>query len=71
MRRLVEKKELPAKGERQTLMFSATFPDEVQRLAEDFLTDHLLVAVGIIGSANLDIKQYFLEVRLFLECVNS
>ncbi len=68
MRRLVENKELPAKGDRQTLMFSATFPDTVQRVAEDFLTNHLLVAVGIIGSANQDISQVFLEVRL-LVCI--
>ena len=25
---------MPAKGERQTLMFSATFPDEIQKTAQ-------------------------------------
>jgi hypothetical protein len=28
---------MPKKGERQTLMFSATFPDEVQATAREFL----------------------------------
>lgn len=33
MQRIVGAAEMPAKGERQTLMFSATFPTEVQQLA--------------------------------------
>ena len=30
IRRIVEKDNMPATGERQTLMFSATFPKEIQ-----------------------------------------
>ena len=30
IRRIVEKDTMPATGERQTLMFSATFPKEIQ-----------------------------------------
>lgn len=30
IRRIVEKDTMPASGERQTLMFSATFPKEIQ-----------------------------------------
>lgn len=30
--------------ERQTLMFSATFPKEIQRLAQDFLRDYIFLA---------------------------
>ncbi|CAF3351153.1 unnamed protein product [Rotaria socialis] len=49
---------LPQKGERITLMFSATFPDEVQRLAKHFLRDdYVFLAVGILGGANEDISQ--------------
>ena len=33
MRRVVQDFDMPAKGKRQTLMFSATFPEEIQQLA--------------------------------------
>lgn len=49
---------LPTKDERITCMFSATFPDEVQRLAKHFLRDnYIFLAVGILGGANEDIAQ--------------
>jgi superfamily II DNA/RNA helicase len=49
---------LPQKDERITSMFSATFPDEVQRLAKHFLrSDYVFLAVGILGGANEDISQ--------------
>lgn len=35
---------LPA-GQRQTLMFSATFPKEIQRLAGDFLSNYVFLTV--------------------------
>lgn len=46
--------------ERQTLLFSATWPKEIQRLAFDFLTDPIQVNVGEVGvlNANKDIKQH-------------
>ncbi|XP_060822486.1 ATP-dependent RNA helicase vasa [Bombus pascuorum] len=47
---------------RQTLMFSATFPDEVQHLAKRFLNNYLFVAVGTIGGACADVEQNFYEV---------
>ncbi|CAF3249172.1 unnamed protein product [Rotaria sp. Silwood2] len=49
---------LPQKEERITSMFSATFPDEVQRLAKHFLREnYVFLAVGILGGANEDIAQ--------------
>merc|ERR1712228_548441 len=42
---------------RQTLMFSATFPLEIQKLAQDFLYDYIFVAVGRVGSTNTFIEQ--------------
>lgn len=36
MQWIVHAAEKPKKGERRILMFSATFPDEVQHLAKDF-----------------------------------
>merc|ERR1712106_177824 len=50
-------------GERQTLMFSATFPDEVQESAQEFLlNDYLFLTVGLIGGACSDVEQHFHEV---------
>jgi len=63
VRKLVERCGMPDKANRQTLMFSATFPDEIQRLAADFLKeDYLFVAVGRIGGSNLDISQTVISV---------
>ena len=56
---------MPPKGERQSLMFSATFPDEVQRMAEAYLNDHLFITVGRVGDANTDITQEFHNVDQF------
>lgn len=52
-------------GERQTLMFSATFPDDIQRLASKYLQDYLFLAVGIVGGACADVEQVFYEVQRF------
>ncbi|KYR02598.1 putative RNA helicase [Tieghemostelium lacteum] len=44
--------------DRQTLMFSATWPKEVQSLAHDFLVDHIQVHIGNADlSANHNVKQ--------------
>lgn len=43
--------------DRQTLMFSATFPKEIQRLAQDFLQDYVFLAVGRVGSTTDFITQ--------------
>lgn len=44
--------------DRQTLMYSATWPKEVQNLAHDFLNNPVQVQVGALGlSANKDIRQ--------------
>jgi len=63
--KLCEHSSMPAKGERQTLMFSATFPSEVQQLALDFLKDYLFLTIGILGSASSDVTQNFAEVEKF------
>jgi len=47
----------PVAGERQTLMFSATFPKSIQRLAEDFLYGYIFLTVGRIGSTTTSIVQ--------------
>jgi ATP-dependent RNA helicase DDX3X len=43
IRQIVQELDMPREG-RQTLMFSATFPKEIQRLAQDFLRDYVFLA---------------------------
>jgi ATP-dependent RNA helicase DDX3X len=39
------------------MMFSATFPPNIQRLASDFLRDYIFLTVGRVGSASKDVTQ--------------
>ena len=45
------------------MMFSATFPSEIQRLAGDFLRDYVFLAVGRVGGAAQDIEQRVMYVE--------
>lgn len=60
--KMIEHPSMSPKGDRQTLMFSATFPDDIQHLASKFLDNYLFVAVGIVGGASTDVDQEFHEV---------
>ena len=55
IRRIVEQENMPSS--RQTFMFSATFPVEIQRLAADFMKDYVFLAVGRVGAASKDVVQ--------------
>ncbi|CAM9248904.1 unnamed protein product, partial [Choristocarpus tenellus] len=57
IRHIVEDGDMTRVGERQTFMFSATFPREIQQLAADFMTDYIFLAVGRVGSASKDVIQ--------------
>lgn len=57
IRQIVNEFYLPPKEKRQTLMFSATFPKEIQQLASDFLDDYIFLAVGRVGSTTDFIQQ--------------
>ncbi|XP_018594685.1 putative ATP-dependent RNA helicase an3 isoform X13 [Scleropages formosus] len=57
IRRIVEQDTMPPKGVRHTMMFSATFPKEIQILARDFLEDYIFLAVGRVGSTSENITQ--------------
>ncbi|XP_058061210.1 ATP-dependent RNA helicase bel [Anopheles bellator] len=57
IRRIVEDSKMPVTGERQTLMFSATFPKAIQELASDFLYRYIFLAVGRVGSTSVNITQ--------------
>ena len=45
IRRAINIPSMPSKMNRQTLMFSATFPSEIQRLAGEFLNNYLHLQV--------------------------
>jgi len=57
IRRIVEQDTMPTTQNRHTMMFSATFPKEIQRLAQDFLRDYIFLAVGRVGSTSENITQ--------------
>ncbi|XP_030377613.1 ATP-dependent RNA helicase vasa [Scaptodrosophila lebanonensis] len=51
--------------EHQTLMFSATFPEEIQRMAGEFLKDYVFVTIGVVGGACSDVEQTLYQVSKF------
>jgi len=66
IRSIVEDNGMPRPGGkdgRRTLMFSATFPKEMQYLARDFLDEsYLWVSVGRVGSTASSVEQNFVNV---------
>jgi len=52
---IIEAFDMP--NERHTMMFSATFPVEIQKLAQKYLTNYIFLAVGRVGSATETITQ--------------
>ncbi|CAI2349737.1 unnamed protein product [Caenorhabditis sp. 36 PRJEB53466] len=57
---IVNYPEMPPKENRQTLMFSATFPDSIQDAAREFLReDYTMITIDKIGAANKCVIQEF------------
>ena len=48
---------MPRTGQRQTLLYSATFPKDIQQLAREFLHHHSFLQVGRVGSTTENITQ--------------
>lgn len=77
IRRIVEQEDMPRSGQRQTLLFSATFPKEIQRLAADFLQNYIFLAVGRVGSSTELIVQHIEYVspgdkrQVLLDLINT
>ncbi|XP_034944377.1 ATP-dependent RNA helicase vasa [Chelonus insularis] len=63
MEQILEHESMVPAGERQTLMFSATFDQDIQQLAVRFLKNYVFLAVGIVGGACTDVEQNFYEVK--------
>ena len=57
IRRIVLQADMPSKEHRQTLLFSATFAPEIQKLAAAFLRQYIWIAVGRVGSTVENIEQ--------------
>ncbi|XP_062227668.1 DEAD-box ATP-dependent RNA helicase 52A-like [Phragmites australis] len=57
IRKIVDMMNMPKKSVRQTMLFSATFPPEIQRLASDFLANYIFITVGRVGSSTDLIEQ--------------
>ena len=64
IRKLVTELGMTDKEERQTMMFSATFPEGIQRMAGDFMKPYLFITVGMVSSANRDVDQTIQQVRV-------
>lgn len=62
IRNIVQNSGMPGVNDRQTLMFSATFPKDIQMLAKDFLKDYIFLSVGRVGSTSENITQRVLYV---------
>ncbi|XP_037556713.1 probable ATP-dependent RNA helicase vasa-like isoform X2 [Dermacentor silvarum] len=65
VRALVGHSTMPPRGQRRTLMFSATFPESIQLLAREFLDNSVMLSVGILGGANSDVQQQVYQVSQF------
>lgn len=63
IRQIVEQRGMPGKFDRHTMMFSATFPREIQVLAARFLRDYIWISVGRVGAAAETVTQEFIPVR--------
>lgn len=63
IRHIVQGCDMPGVNDRLTLMFSATFPKDIQLLARDFLKDYVFLSVGRVGSTSENITQKVLYVE--------
>lgn len=55
IRSIIQENNMPV--DRQTFMFSATFPSEIRQMAEDFMDEYVYVTVGRVGAASRDVHQ--------------
>jgi len=63
MREIIYDYRMPSVDCRQTLMFSATFPIPIQKLAEEFLSGYAFVQVGELGVSTPLVTQRILFVE--------
>ena len=62
VKKIVGNPHMPPKGERVTLLFSATFPPTIRKVADQFLHRYIFLTVGVVGGACKDVTQKFYQV---------
>ncbi|KIL62697.1 hypothetical protein M378DRAFT_187235 [Amanita muscaria Koide BX008] len=63
IRRIVQAEDMPGVQDRQTLVFSVTFPRNIQILANSFLEDYIFLSIGRVGSTSKNITQKIVYVE--------
>jgi len=63
IRQICDRYNLPAASNRRTLMFSATFPDNMQKMAQKYMREYVFVAVGRVGSTIESITQKLVKAQ--------
>uniref|UniRef100_A0A7S2VJF2 RNA helicase n=1 Tax=Zooxanthella nutricula TaxID=1333877 RepID=A0A7S2VJF2_9DINO len=63
IREICEKHGMPSKDSRQTMLFSATFPEQCQAMAQEYMYDYVWIAVGVIGGAVETVQQVLAMVE--------
>jgi ATP-dependent RNA helicase DDX3X len=63
IRKICEAFNMPSEGDRRTLMFSATFPEAMQRIASKYMREYVFVAVGRVGSTTDSITQSLIKAE--------
>ncbi|CAK5055331.1 unnamed protein product [Meloidogyne enterolobii] len=73
VREIIESPNFPSKEKRQTMIFSATFPPEIEELANEILrSDYVTASNNKPVSANNRVKQSFLNVESDkMECLKE
>eukprot|EP00929_Paragymnodinium_shiwhaense_P018747 TRINITY_DN12_c0_g2_i1.p1 TRINITY_DN12_c0_g2~~TRINITY_DN12_c0_g2_i1.p1 ORF type:complete len:606 (+),score=177.02 TRINITY_DN12_c0_g2_i1:96-1913(+) len=63
IREIVQQRDMPSPQDgRMTLMFSATFPKPIQKLAQQFMRNYTWIGVGRVGGAVDSVEQDFMWV---------
>ena len=65
MIKIMHNEDMTSPGKRQTLLFSATYPSDIQKIAQNYLNNYIFLAVGVVGGACSDVAQTFLQVSQF------
>lgn len=63
IRQICDRYNLPSKEKRRTCMFSATFPEAIQRIAQKYMRPYCFVAVGKVGSTTESITQVIVKAE--------
>jgi len=62
VREICENHGMPGKDNRQTMLFSATFPEDIQTMAKDYMYDYIWIGVGVMNSAVETVHQELKKV---------